>query len=143
MPKPIISRPRLCSNAGADAPGTYGPHFRSKHWHLVGSTAEDPFHVGDHPVVLDDDVVSGRGSLGLSSPGRIEGNLGEGTFIYAGAQDPEHPHFSVWRFSIYGVRYGDHDMPGERASITTVITGPKSLDIWPAITDEAGKRLMN
>jgi len=53
----------------ADAPGKYGPHFLSKHWHLIGSTAEDPFHVGDHPVVLDNDVVGGRGSLGLASPG--------------------------------------------------------------------------
>lgn len=53
----------------ADAPRKYGPHFLSKFWHLVGSTAEDPFHVGDHPVVLDNDVVSGRGSLGLASLG--------------------------------------------------------------------------
>jgi len=53
----------------ADAPRKYGPHFLSKHWHLVGSTTNDPFHVGDHPVVLDNDVVKGRGALGLASPG--------------------------------------------------------------------------
>jgi hypothetical protein len=37
----------------ADAPKKYGPHLLSKYWHLVGSIADDPFHLGDHPVVLD------------------------------------------------------------------------------------------
>jgi len=53
----------------ADAPQTYGVHFLSKYWHFVGTTIDDPFHLGDHPVVLDNDVARGRGSLGLASPG--------------------------------------------------------------------------
>jgi hypothetical protein len=54
----------------AKAPETYGPHFLSKFWHLVGSTTDDPFHLGDHPVVLDSDVWGNqRGALGLASPG--------------------------------------------------------------------------
>jgi hypothetical protein len=53
----------------AEAPRKYGPHFLSKYWHLIGSTPDDPFHIGDHPVVLDNDVRSGPGSLGLASPG--------------------------------------------------------------------------
>jgi len=54
----------------ADAPRKYGPHFLAKHWHLVGTTADDPFHLGDHPVVLDNDVYGpARGALGLGSPG--------------------------------------------------------------------------
>jgi hypothetical protein len=52
----------------ADAP-KYEPHFLSKHWHLVGSTPDDPFHVGDHPIVLDNDLRQGPGTLGLASPG--------------------------------------------------------------------------
>jgi hypothetical protein len=53
----------------AEAPRKYGLHFLSKYWHLIGSTPDDPFHVGDHPVVVDNDVRSGPGSLGLASPG--------------------------------------------------------------------------
>jgi hypothetical protein len=53
----------------AEAPRKYGPHFLSKYWHLVGATPDDPFHLGDHPVVLDNDLDRGRGSLGLASPG--------------------------------------------------------------------------
>src|SRR6266852_926939 len=54
----------------AEAPPKYGPHFLSKYWHLVGTTADDPFHLGDHPVVLDNDVWGNqRGALGLASPG--------------------------------------------------------------------------
>jgi hypothetical protein len=54
----------------ADAPRKYGPHFLSKYWHIVGATPDDPFHLGDHPVVLDNDVVGPtQGALGLASPG--------------------------------------------------------------------------
>jgi hypothetical protein len=54
----------------ADAPPKYGPYFLSKYWHLVAATADDPFHLGDHPVVLDNDVWEDqRGALGLASPG--------------------------------------------------------------------------
>ena len=53
----------------ADAPRKYAPHFLSKFWHLIGATPDDPFHLGDHPVVLDNDFDHGRGSLGLASPG--------------------------------------------------------------------------
>lgn len=53
----------------AEAPRKYGLHFLSKYWHLIGSTPDDPFHVGDHPIVVDNDVRKGPGSLGLASQG--------------------------------------------------------------------------
>jgi uncharacterized protein DUF4238 len=53
----------------ADAPRKYGPHLLSRYWLLIGSTPEDPFHLGDHPIVVDNDATSGPGSLGLASPG--------------------------------------------------------------------------
>lgn len=53
----------------AEAPQKYGPHFFSKYWHPIAAMADDPFHLGDHPVVLDNDFDRGRGSLGLASPG--------------------------------------------------------------------------
>jgi hypothetical protein len=52
------------------APPIYGPHFLVKHWHLIESTAEDPFHLGDHPVVVDSNSsITGHRESGLSSPG--------------------------------------------------------------------------
>jgi hypothetical protein len=53
----------------AEAPQKYGPHFLSKYWHLIEGAPDDPFHLGDHPVVVDNDVARGRGSMGLASPG--------------------------------------------------------------------------
>jgi hypothetical protein len=53
----------------ADATPKYGPHLLSKYWHLVGSSLHDPFHVGDHPLVVDNDFRRGPGTLGLASPG--------------------------------------------------------------------------
>ncbi len=53
----------------AEAPRKYGPFLLSKFWHLIGSTSDDPFHVGDHPVVVDNDLEGGSGPLGLASPG--------------------------------------------------------------------------
>lgn len=53
-----------------NAPQTYGPHFLVKQWHLIESTAEDPFHLGDHPVVVDSNSsITGHRESGLSSPG--------------------------------------------------------------------------
>jgi hypothetical protein len=52
------------------APQTYGPHFLSKHWYLIGGKIEDPFHLGDHPVVVDNDFArDAPGGMGLASPG--------------------------------------------------------------------------
>jgi Protein of unknown function (DUF4238) len=53
-----------------NAPQTFGPHFLVKHWHLIGSTTEDPFHLGDHPVVVDSNSsITGHRESGLASPG--------------------------------------------------------------------------
>jgi len=53
----------------AEAPETFAPHFGAKHWHLLAGKADDPFQLGDHPVVLDNDFGPvGRG-VGLASPG--------------------------------------------------------------------------
>lgn len=53
-----------------DAPQTYGPYFLDKWWYLIPANIENPFHLGDHPVVLDNDLVPGAyGGLGLACPG--------------------------------------------------------------------------
>jgi hypothetical protein len=53
----------------ADAPRKHAPYFLSKFWHLIGTAPGDPFHVGDHPVAVDNDFRRGPGTLGLASPG--------------------------------------------------------------------------
>jgi hypothetical protein len=53
-----------------DAPETYGPHFLSKYWYLIAGDVEDPFHLGDNPVVVDNDVTRrAPNTLGLACPG--------------------------------------------------------------------------
>ena len=52
------------------APETYGQYFFNKHWTLIEGTKDDPFCIGDHPVVLDNDFLRGQPrSRGLNSPG--------------------------------------------------------------------------
>src|SRR5690606_29631683 len=49
-------------------PEAFGPHLYSKHWFLSAATVEDPFHLGDHPVVRENEFGS-RSLIGLASPG--------------------------------------------------------------------------
>jgi hypothetical protein len=60
----------LSLNMLAEAPTKYAPYFLDKHWYLIDGHVDDPFHLGDHPVVLDNDFIRGvPGGLGLASPG--------------------------------------------------------------------------
>jgi len=54
----------------SDAPANFAPHFFSKHWYLTSSRTNDPFYLGDHPVVLENPFnKSSYGAMGLASPG--------------------------------------------------------------------------
>ena len=51
----------------AEAPTKYAPDFLDKHWYLIDGRTDDPFHLGDHPVVLDNDFIrEAPGGLGLA-----------------------------------------------------------------------------
>jgi hypothetical protein len=65
-----------------------------------------------------------RSLLGKTARNRAYGNLGDGTFIYEGAQGTDIPQMSIWLFSIYGgVKLsGDHDNPHEVTSFVGGIT---------------------
>lgn len=53
-----------------DAPRSYAPHFLDKHWYLIEGRSDDPFHLGDHPVVRENELVRAAfGTMGLASPG--------------------------------------------------------------------------
>jgi hypothetical protein len=90
-------------------------------------------------IVLGDDdcaattVILDAGSAFLdhifkmNARGRIKESLGEGTFIYEGVQATDYPQFTLWRFSMYGVQFGDADKPEEKPSIIFSTTGPRSL----------------
>jgi hypothetical protein len=54
----------------------------------------------------------------------VSGDLGEGTFSFEGAQAPQYPEFTVWRFNFYGgVDFGgDPDVNGP-SSLAIAVTG--------------------
>jgi hypothetical protein len=59
----------------------------------------------------------------------IQGNLGDGVFLYQGVQDSDHPQFSVWRISLYGAQLGgDAQQPSEIVSHCYVITAPRTVE---------------
>lgn len=56
----------MITNATRD----WAPLLLQKVWHLIKTTNDTPFFLGDHPVVRFNDLnVEGRGKLGLASSG--------------------------------------------------------------------------
>jgi hypothetical protein len=54
----------------AEAPQVFAPHFLSKFWYLIEGRDDDPFLLGDHPVVVDNELPpQARRGVGLASPG--------------------------------------------------------------------------
>jgi hypothetical protein len=65
---------------------------------------------------------------GWKTPIRVCANLGNGTFVYEGAQATDAQEATVWRFQMYGgIKFGgDPAVPGP-ASLAVALTGPDSL----------------
>jgi len=65
---------------------------------------------------------------GWNTPTRVADNLGNGTFVYEGAQATDVPEATIWRFEMYGgIKFGgDPRVPGP-ASLAVALTGPDSL----------------
>ena len=66
-----------------------------------------------------------------NSRNRVRGNLGNGTFLYEGAQGVVSPIFTIWRFLVYGGAAfggdgGDERTPAEVSSQIVVITAPNA-----------------
>jgi hypothetical protein len=63
-----------------------------------------------------------------NTPHRVFKDLGEGTFVYQGAQATDCAEMTVWRFWMYGgtVFGGDPRLPGP-ASVAVAVTGPLAL----------------
>lgn len=65
------------------------------------------------------------GLLALNAARRIRANVGNGTFLYEGAQAVDLPEITVWRIECYGgVKVADPAAPGEAASRIGALTGP-------------------
>jgi hypothetical protein len=62
------------------------------------------------------------------TPIRVSANLGNGTFVYEGAQATDVPEATIWRFQMYGgITFGgDPVVPGP-ASLAVAVTGPDAL----------------
>jgi hypothetical protein len=65
---------------------------------------------------------------GWKTPIRVSANLGNGTFVYEGAQATDVPEATIWRFQMYGgiTFVGDPAVPGP-ASLAVAVTGPDAL----------------
>lgn len=65
---------------------------------------------------------------GWKTPIRVSASLGNGTFVYEGAQATDVPEATIWRFQMYcGITFvGDPDVPGP-ASLAVAVTGPDAL----------------
>jgi len=50
------------------APSDFAGEFINKHWYLVSATTEEPFYIGDNPLVLDNELDAQSGT-GLQTPG--------------------------------------------------------------------------
>ncbi len=59
-----------------------------------------------------------------SGTNHVSGDLGEGTFTFEGAQAPQYPEFTVWRFRIYGgVDFGGDPNVCGPSSLAIAVTG--------------------
>ena len=63
----------------------------------------------------------------LRAKARLKVDVGDGTFIYEGAQGTDNDTISVWDFSIYGGVKLTGDAPGEEISQIRAMTGPKRV----------------
>jgi hypothetical protein len=65
---------------------------------------------------------------GWKTPTRESANLGNGTFVYEGAQATDVPEATIWRFEMYGgIRFGGDPRIPDPASLAVALTGPDSL----------------
>jgi len=65
---------------------------------------------------------------GWNTPVRVSANLGNGTFVYEGAQATDVSEATIWRFQMYGgIRFGGDPRLFGPASLAVALTGPDSL----------------
>lgn len=66
--------------------------------------------------------------LAQNAKDRVKISLGDGVFVYEGAQSAECPELTVWRMSLYGVHVGgDPKVPMEKCSKAYAITAPRRM----------------
>ena len=64
---------------------------------------------------------------GWNTPLRASDNLGNGTFVYEGAQATDVPEATVWRFQMYGgITFGGDPVHSGPASLAVAVTGKDS-----------------
>jgi hypothetical protein len=67
-----------------------------------------------------------NGIFARNAARRVTANLGEGTFMYEGAQGVDIPEVSAWRIAGYGgMQFSDPDRLGETCSVFGALTGPE------------------
>lgn len=93
------------------------------HWSVLLDPAQCFVHV--HSLTAHGERLFAN-FLRMRAKERVNGNLGDGTFVYRGIQGVDNPVVSVWEFSFYGgaTMIGDPDGSQQELSTVGVMTGP-------------------
>ena len=68
----------------------------------------------------------------------VEGNLGRGTFAYAGVRSATARWFSLWQFTVFGgLRFANADTPNRAFTKLTAVTRP-DMSQTPFSAEEIG-----
>jgi hypothetical protein len=96
------------------------------HWQIELPDAECGIH-GSFFTQVGEELVQ-RFFMGRARAQRVNGNLGDGAFVYEGVQWAEDPRLTFWRMSLYGaVLADDKNAPHERPSAFYGATAPRGM----------------
>jgi hypothetical protein len=90
------------------------------HWKVILShpgNAVQAVYLAPERVAVVDAQLEGNPSL-------VQADLGNGTFIYAGAQAPDNDMVTLWRMSIYGAEVAENIQAARRASVVYAFSAP-------------------
>ena len=98
-------------------------------WYHWGAYLTREHSVGVVLLTSSGERFLDRYLLGMKSHAPVSVDLGNGTFVYEGAQDIDCPQRSVWRFSALGGTklVGDPKVPNETSSRIGVLIGPARM----------------
>jgi hypothetical protein len=95
-------------------------------WHHWGTYLTREHSVRAILLTTSGERLFDRYLFGMKAHDRVSANLGNGTFVYEGAQGIDCPQLSVWCFSAFGGAKlgGDPKAPDETSSRIDVLTAP-------------------
>ena len=94
------------------------------HW---GSPVPSSYYVGGGVLTEYGDAIM-RDMFVKRAAARVQGDMGDGLFLYEGAQAVDDPHLTLWRFQIYGgIMVSDPDVSMTAAHSLWALTARKGI----------------